>query len=293
MFKRVTCLMMALLMLIGLTACKKNTSDDSEYSVIWVEDIVENDGTTSGSKKTGSLIQKKVPKKNTSSTSSSKGIFDGENLPAKPEEWKKRLNFKGETIVLLRDWDPYPSGKNKAHDNFNKWVAKTKKRFNVNLEERKWKTELAGEMLAGVKPEGHLYLVGANSGGKPVTLATKGYIAYLDDAMKKTGITMEEDIYSPYNTQLANINGKQWAIGVGFARICAAIVYNRKVTEAAGYNIPQLINDKKWTWDMMTEIAKKTTEKNPSGEITRYGIAMTNHGIRGMVLSNGGTSCTC
>ncbi len=204
------------------------------------------------------------------------------------EALKDALDMKGQSITVMRDWGPYASGKNAAHTNFNNWVNKTEKRFNVKIVEKAWKATLAGEMLAGVKPEGHLYLIGYNSGGNVIDLATKGYLATLDDAMKETGITMNEEIYNEYNVQHGNINGHQYSIGVGFARINATILYNKKLTAAAGYDIAQLVKDKKWTWDKMTEVGKKTTIKNNSGEVTQWGIGMGHAGIKALVMSNGG-----
>jgi len=106
--------------------------------------------------------------------------------------------------------------------------------------------------------------------------------------MKKTGITMKEDIYNEVNVQHGNINGKQWTIGIGFARINSAILYNKKITQAAGYDISKLINDKKWTWKKMTEIAKKTTKRNNSGEVTQWGIGASGNTLKALILTNGG-----
>lgn len=192
-----------------------------------------------------------------------------------------------EKVIIMRDWEPYPNGRCAAWDNFNTHLEKVEKRYNVDIVEKKWKTTLEGRTLAGLEPEGHLYLVG-NTGGNIYDMAIKKQIAYLDDAMKATGINMTADHYNAYNTQLSNINGKQWAIGIGFARINAAVLFNKNLTEAAGYDILDLVNSNQWTWDKMTEVAKKTTKRSNSGEVTQWGIAIGENGIKGMVLSNGG-----
>ena len=41
MIKRIVCLLLALAMVFGLTACKNNPSDDPEFSVVQEEEIVE------------------------------------------------------------------------------------------------------------------------------------------------------------------------------------------------------------------------------------------------------------
>jgi len=81
-------------------------------------------------------------------------------------------NFYGKKITIMREWDPYPNGKNAAWDNFNSWVAKCEKHYNVDIVEKKWKATLETEMLAGVKPEGHVYLLDP-TGGNVYDLAKK------------------------------------------------------------------------------------------------------------------------
>lgn len=288
MFKRIACFTLAMLMVIGLTACKNTPSEDSQYSVVWEEEIiggedvaVNNDAGSDGAGVTN----------NQSTTSNTPSI--GNNTANNAEKMKAKLDFKGASITIMREWEPYANGRNVAWDNFNNWLAKCEKKFNVKIVEKKWKGNgLAAEMLAGVKPEGHYYLVGATGGGNIYDMATKGYLAYMDDAMKATGIDMTADHYNEYNTGVANLNGKQWTIGFGFARIASTVIYNKKLLAAAGYenatSVQSYIDSNKWNWDVMTEMAKKATVRNNSGEVTQYGIGITEQGIKGMILSNGG-----
>ena len=289
MTKRIICLVLALAMIFGLTACKKNSSGDSEYSY-WEEVVIDGENTNTSSDNNSSVVSENG-NKNTSTTTPSNSDPDDPDDPT-PEV----PDFKGASITIMREWDPYPNGKNAAWDNFNAWVNKCEKKFNVKIVEKKWKATLAGEMLAGVKPEGHYYLVGATGGGNIYDMATKGYLAYFDDAMKETGIDMTADHYNEFNTGVGNLNGKQWTIGFGFARIASAVLYNKKMLADAGQertlttdtSVQGLIDANKWTWDKMTEIAKKVTKRNASGEVTVWGIGIGTSGIRGLVLSNGG-----
>ena len=230
----------------------------------------------------------------TAPTTSSPSTPTTPNGKVDTEAEKNKLDFKGETIIIMREWDPYKSGYNRAHDNFNTKLAECEKRFNVDIVGKKWKATLAGEMLSGVKPEGHYYLVGVTGGGNVYDMASKGYLAYMDDAMKATGIDMTADHYSPYNTGINNVNGKQWTIGFGFSRIQTAVYYNKKLLAEVGYartlktdtSVQSYIDSNTWTWDVMTEMAKKTTKRNSSGEVTQWGIGIGD--ITGMILSNGG-----
>ncbi len=287
MFKRLSCLALAVLMVVGLTACKKDTSEGSEY---FVEEEIVVSGEDGGTTETG----KNESKTGTTGTSGGSGGSTGMTFKneGNAEKMKNELNFKGKTITIMREWEPYPNGRNAAWDNFNSHLAKTEKRFNVKINEKKWKATLANEMSAGVKPEGHLYLVGATGGGNVYDMATKGYLADLNTAMKKTGITMKEDIYSEFNSGINHLNGKQWAIGIGFSRISSAVVYNKDILKAAGYkgstSVQSYVDSGKWNWKKLTEMAKKVTKKNNSGQVTTWGIGINSEGIYGMIASNGG-----
>lgn len=201
---------------------------------------------------------------------------------------KENLNFDGKIVTIMRQWDPYTDSSNNYWNNFSTRVAETEKKFNVDIVEKQWKMNLAAEMLAGTVPEGHLYTMGTSNAGSIYDMVNKGYIAYFDDAMAATGITMTESHYNKHNTELYNINGKQWSIGTGFARINSAVLYNSKLLQAAGYDVKNLIATGQWNWEKVTEIAKNTTVKDASGVITQWGIGLGTTGVKALVLSNGG-----
>lgn len=279
MFKRISCFMLAMAMLFSLTACEKAPVQDSHSSaVLREENILGEDVTVNGT--TGS---------DTTNTSNGVAVVGGNAA-----EMKKNLDFGGKKIVIMRENDIWAKGQNTAWDNFLNWMAKVEKKFNVDIEVKKWNVPLAGEMLAGVQPEGHYYAVGYTGGGNIYDMASKGYLATLDSAMEKTGITMREEQYSDVNTSLSMLNGHQYSIGFGFSRIQSTILYNKKLLAQAGYKdstVQNLIKNKKWTWDKVTEIGKKTTKRNASGEVTQWGIGFADSydtAVKGMVLSNGG-----
>lgn len=303
--KKVISLAMALLFTVSVCGCKNATSDDSEYSV-WYEDEIIN-STTGGNGNNGgdadnadgaNLGSGKNDKNNSSSgknnsgknnnTSTGKNNTTGGNGGSdKKDDSQKaediKLDFGGKTITLLRDWDKYSRGKYTTWDNWLNNLEQVEKECKVKIVEKKWTANLAGEMLAGVKPEGNIYLV---SSGDVYGLATKGYIADLNDAMKKTGINMTGELFSDFNTQLNNINGKQYTIGLGFARVPAVILYNKTMTKKAGYDIAALVKNKQWTWDKMTEVAKKCTVTSSSGQVTTYGIGFGTNAFAALAVSN-------
>ena len=197
------------------------------------------------------------------------------------EKYDPVKSLAGRTIVIMRSWEPYESGKNTAHDNWIKRVAELEKKYNCNIVERKWSVTLDQEAMAGVRPSGHLYQV---NGDWVANYAKSYFIAPWDDAMKATGIDMTSDVYFKNSVQLNNYNGKQWAIGVEEGKMMSTLVYNKKLTSAVGADIEKLMDEGKWTWSAMTDIAKKVKAKYPN----KWGIGLDAHlAVYGMVASNG------
>ena len=190
-------------------------------------------------------------------------------------------SLKGKTITIMRSWGPYVSGNNTAHDNWNKRVAELEKKYKFDIVEKQWSVTLDQEAMAGVKPSGQLYQV---NGDWAATYAKAGYIAPWDDAMKATGINMTSDVYFKNSVQLSNYNGKQWAIGVEEGKMMSQVVYNKTLTSQFA-DIEKLMDEGKWTWEAMTDIAKKVKAKYPE----KWGIVCDGLlGVYGMVASNGG-----
>lgn len=190
-------------------------------------------------------------------------------------------SLKGKTITIMRQWDPYVSGNNTAHDNWNKRVAELEKKYQFDIVEKKWSATLEQEVLAGVKPAGQLYQV---NGDWVANYARQGFIASWDDAMKTTGIDMTSDVYFDFSVQLCNYNNKQYAIGVEEGKLMSQVVYNKTLTSQFA-DIEKLMDTNQWTWDKMTEIAKSVKAKYPD----KWGIGLTNLlSVYGMVASNGG-----
>lgn len=215
-----------------------------------------------------------------------KNIYTGKDYGDTPIT-RENMDFEGKTVIIMREWEPYSKGANKAWDNFNLKLKKKEKEYNVKIKEKERKVTLSAEMLAGTAPEGHLYSIG-ETGGNIYEMASKGYLAFLDDAMAATGIDMTASHYDRMNTSAFNFNGKQWSIGTGFHKIGSVVVYNTKLVREAGYDMSGLINSDQWNWDKMTEIAKVATKRSASGEVTQWGIGLSSNGIKGLILSNGG-----
>ena len=214
-------------------------------------------------------------------------IYTGKDYGGK-EITKGNLDFGGKTVTIVREWAPFTKGNSAKGDRFLAAVEELEKKYNVNIEEKQQKVNLAAEMLSGATPSGHLYLISSENCGNIFEMANKGYLADFNDAMKKTGIDMTAAHYSKANTQLANLNGKQWAIGVGIPNVKSAILYNKKLIQNAGFDVNELISSKQWTWSKFTEIAQKTTLRDVSGEVTQWGIGMNPEGVKALVLSNVG-----
>ena len=202
------------------------------------------------------------------SNSGTKGKFDPKTL-------------KGKTITIMRDWEPYTSGNNTAHDNWIKRVKELEDKYGVDIVEKKQSATLELDIIATGKAAGQLYQVNADWA---TNYAHKGYITDLNDAMKKTGIDMKSNIYDTYGVQLSNYNNKQYAIAVEEGKMLSVVVYNKNLTSQFA-DIEKLMDNNEWTWEAMTDIAKKVKAKYPD----KWGISLTQKfGVYGMVASNGG-----
>ncbi len=276
-FKRTLSLVLSFAMVAAFAGCSKGGTESDEVS--YIETIVEEEvgGNTTAS---GGGSQSGTKGGSQSGNNSQSGtVSEGK----KTTEAKKKLDFGGKTITILREWGAYPRGQQTVWDNWNDNVARVKKEFNVNIVEKKWSVDLAQEVLSGVKPEGQLYQVPTSA---VYNYAKNGYIADFNSAMEKTGIKMNSQIFNKFNVQLNNINGKQYTAGYGFARVPSVVIFNKTLTEKAGYNIYDLISKKQWTWDKMTEIAKKCTVTNSSGETTQYGLGLGGDAVSALAVSN-------
>lgn len=298
--KKMLSLALAVLFTFSVCGCSNNSGDDSEYSVWYENEIISGtaggstsdgdsaagDNTTSGKNNTTSGKNNTTSGKNNTTSGKNNTTTGGKgNSSDKDTQTAEniKLDFGGKTITLLRDWGKYSRGKYTTWDNWLNNLEEVEKECNVKIVEKQWTANLAGEMLAGVKPEGNIYLV---SSGDVWGLATKGYICDLNSAMKETDIDMTGELFSQFNTQLNNINGKQYTVGLGFARVPAVILYNKTMTKKAGYDIAKLVKDKKWTWDKMTEVAKKCTVKSGSGDVSVYGIGFGVGAYAALAASN-------
>lgn len=279
--KRIISLLLAMLTLCSFAGCKKS-GDENDTSIIErvIEEEVDDSDISSGnvqnSSKTGSG-KKNVGKKG-GTVSDSKETKNA----------KSKLDFGGKTITIMREWEPYKRGQYTVWDNWCDNLDRVQKEFNVKIVEKKWNVTLANEVLTGAKPEGQLYQVPSSA---IYNYAKNGYIADFNSAMEKTGIKMDSAIFNKFNVQLNNINGKQYAAGYGFARVPAVVIFNKTITEKAGYNIYDLMAKKQWTWDKMTEIAEKCIVKNSAGEITQYGLGLGSSAISALAVSNNSHVC--
>ena len=156
-FKRTLSLVLSFAMVAAFAGCSKGGTESDEVS--YIETIVEEEvgGNTTAS---GGGSQSGTKGGSQSGNNSQSGtVSEGK----KTTEAKKKLDFGGKTITILREWGGYPRGQQTVWDNWNDNVARVKKEFNVNIVEKKWSVDLAQEVLSGVKPEGQLYQVSTSA----------------------------------------------------------------------------------------------------------------------------------
>ena len=95
---------------------------------------------------------------------------------------------------------------------------------------------------------------------------------------------MTSEIYCDFSVQLCNYNNNQYAIGVEEGKMMSQVVYNKTLVSQFA-DVEALMDQGKWTWEAMTEIATKVKQKYPD----KWGIGLDKHlSVYGMVASNGG-----
>lgn len=105
-------------------------------------------------------------------------------------------------------------------------------------------------------------VIEVNTGYFERAAADNIYVA-LDDYMKRDGFDIEKEFGGYYKQFM--VNGKSYALPKYLSP--AGVWYNKKHFEEAG--IPEPTPE--WTWDDFFATAKKLTQKDANGKVTRYG----------------------
>ena len=237
--KRISSAICALVMLAtAMTGCKKNTSDDSQYSVIEIVDYesADNDSSTgSGTNDTKSNNSSSSAKDNSSSGTS--GSDNGAVNPA---------DYKG-TTVQYATWQ-YADG-----IDTDAAIAKFKKKYGISVQlvtvpQATYVQEITSLINAGKAPD--------------VIRDWQYFPSYLTigQPLENAKIDLTDPIWDQNVIKSREINGKHYGINsVGglFNAPGAIVFYNKKLLNSNGIKTPEdYKNIGKWNFDAFYQIMK-------------------------------------
>lgn len=309
-FKKVIIPLLLVFCMCLSTGCKKNNEDANSD----VSDITSIDSAVgSDDASTTDDANEDVSSDENTSSKDTQGTDSTASTSKKPSSTKKRqpdkdtaelkamkdkVDFKGKEIVIMYEWSPVTEqgyGSSTHTDNEIDRIKELEEKYNVKLTLKKCATSPYGaaiitSIMSG-KPNANIYFAGK---GFVLPAVQANLLANFNDAMDKTGITLDASYYNELSTAIGNINGKQYQVGAG-VRLGGFIAYNRTIIESLGLEDPHtLIEKKQWNWDAVTKIAKAATLRDKDGQITRYGLGFSlyHENVVGMALANNASMVT-
>lgn len=197
---------------------------------------------------------------------------------SKTEQAKAELDFGGETIVFC-----YPPGYGMIDTTGTSVplarrdarIEELEEKYNVNIEQRDdastyWENMVTS--IASGAPEGHIMVTQER---QLLSWVEAGAVADLSAAMEKTGIDFTDpEKYSQLVRKYTNYNGAQYGFSDPAPYVSQPYwFYNKRIFEEMQLGDPyEMIANKEWTWDKVTEIAQKATIRKADGTIEQYGL---------------------
>ncbi len=265
------CILVLVMMILPLTACSKDSGDESYYSYYYVDEEVEDEETESGEdvsdNKTSSNKDKdKTPGKDAGATSSDKIKTD--------------FDLKGKTVTMaITEEDQYNTTSFKAMISAfqTKYSCKVK---TFNLKFDGYNTQVAQRMSTG-EPYDICYIHGNFFPAGPIA----GCYAELDDAMKQvdtSALNMEK-------TEKFRWNGKLYGVCDNNCAFPDIFYYNKALFNKAGLEDPRtLYNEGKWTWDKIFEQGREVTDASDNiYYLASFFIITQTYGTSSITVENG------
>lgn len=214
---------------------------------------------------------------------------------SKTEQAKAELDFGGETIVFC-----YPpgygmidtTGTSASLARRDARIEELEEKYNVNIEQRDdastyWENMVTS--IASGAPEGHIMVTQEK---QFLSWVEAGAIADLTEAMEKTGIDFsDESKYSQIVKKYSAFNDGQFGFSDPAPHVSQPYwFYNKRIFEEMQLGDPyEMVANKEWTWDKVTEIAQKATIRKPDGTIEQYGLGtmMLGDFLNALCQSNG------
>lgn len=258
MNKRITSLLLAVLLLLTVCGCKKKPASDNTSDTYseWIEEIeVPDDGdgsTSSGTTGKGNS--------NSSKGTASTGNKNVDNIGHKGTGKKTvdNLDFGGKTYTKTIIGS--------VTKGLNRRIAAFEKKYNckiklVSLQWEQYNSQVATRMASGDPYD----ICGLQSYFFPEAVIQglyeplEDYIYDADTYNSKTGVGIDMNVSSTFNYG-GHVYGVSNHSGA-YATMMQVLYYNKVLFEEAGLDDPvELYKKGQWTWDALEKMAKKVTE---------------------------------
>lgn len=216
---------------------------------------------------------------------------------SKTDQAKADLDFGGETIVFC-----YPPGYGMIDTDgtsvsLARRDAKMKEleeKYNVKIVQRDdastyWENMVTS--IASGSPEGHIMVAQER---QLLSWVEAGAVADLTAAMEKTGVDFTDtEKYSQIVRKYSSYNNGQYGFSDPAPYVSQAYwFYNKRIFEEMQLGDPyEMVENKEWTWDKVTEIAQKATKRKSDGTIEQYGLGtMMLTDLLGSLCQSNGTN---
>ena len=264
------CILVLVMMILPLTACSKDSGDESYYSYYYVEDVGDED-TESG---------EDVSDNKTSSNKDKDKKPGKDGGQSSDEIIKTDFNLEGKTVTMaITEEDQYNTTSFKAMISAfqTKYKCKVK---TFNLKFSGYNTQVAQRMSTG-DPYDICYVHGNFFPAGPIA----GCYADLTEAMKQvdtSALNMEK-------TEKFRWNGKLYGVCDNNCAFPDIFYYNKVLFNNAGLEDPRtLYNEGKWTWDKIFEQGHEVTDASQNiYYLADYFIITQTYGTSSITVENG------
>jgi len=270
---RILALLVAMTLCVGITACKPaekdNSSTTGDASTITSGGDAENsdvDGeVTSEEGQTNNSSGDQVSETSTTKPTSSSGKTNS-NTSSKPhvDESFYPASLQGKTAKILL-WDT-PNGNTKLlYQNFEK-VTGCKVEY-IQTTYENYLTKLSGMVAAKDAPD-VAYLTVRHY----PTLMTKNLLQPVDKFVRK-----DDPVLDFSAMDMLKYNGSYWGVASSETAEHFVLFFNRTMFNDATNikkNPLELYESGQWTWEALADLTEKMVQKDNTGKVTRYGLAL-------------------
>ena len=258
--KRVFAIVLALVLVFSLEGCKQNVEDEGSVEYIIQEEIVYEDGGSTGNDQGGP-------------TSSGSNPSGGSDTPTQTGDYVVNLLTQKELDALRGSTVKFAATIRPEDDNTQYVIDSFEKKYGIKVEIVFVEFDTYIQDMQGLIANGQSPDVGRSNGDFPAC------VAYLDSLDHAKIDQKNDSIWNQTTFARSTFNGQPYmcdTYGCYWTELDICI-YRKSLLDAAGCPTPQeLAKEGKWTWDSFMEIARQCTKKMgaPAGAIFTNELAL-------------------